>query len=94
LHISSFVTAAAIMIYSSSGSAQTAPPKTAAPAKSLSRDPDAKICRIEDVTGSHFTTKTCHTRREWAAVDDDNAADKERIFRMRRGYPGRMEADR
>lgn len=36
-------------------------------------DPDKKICRTLDQTGSMFTRRVCHTAEEWKAIDGANA---------------------
>lgn len=45
--------------------------------------PPKPICRKEDVTGSFFPARTCHTREEWAAIDAANAKNAERISAAR-----------
>lgn len=57
---------------------------TTAPAK-----PPKPICRSENVTGSIFPTRTCHSKEEWVAIDAANAADAERMSSARNSS-GRM----
>ncbi|WP_174287134.1 hypothetical protein [Sphingomonas bacterium] len=41
-------------------------------------DPNKKICRQSEVTGSIMMGKSvCHTAAEWAQVDRQNASDSE-----------------
>ncbi|CAN5425132.1 hypothetical protein BH10PSE15_BH10PSE15_05620 [soil metagenome] len=35
-------------------------------------DPNKKICRGVEQTGSIFTHQVCHTRAEWAAIGEQN----------------------
>jgi hypothetical protein len=72
--------------YASVGLSQVPPKKSEAQAKGRVQNPNDKLCRIEDRTGSIFTEKVCRTRREWSIVDNANDNDKERVFRMRRGF--------
>lgn len=34
---------------------------------------EKKVCRSEQVTGSMMPKRTCHTRADWAAIDQANA---------------------
>lgn len=34
-------------------------------------DKDKKICHSEEVTGSMFPKHTCHTKAEWAAIEEE-----------------------
>jgi len=58
----------------------------AQPASAPADQPSAekKVCRSVDVTGSIFPKKTCHTRAEWAKIDEGNARSV-RDFRERAG---------
>jgi hypothetical protein len=38
-------------------------------------DPNKKVCRSEQVTGSMFGTNVCHTAAEWQKIDDANRRD-------------------
>ncbi len=40
---------------------------------------EKKFCRIEQVTGSMFDRRTCHTTAEWKAIDEANAAETKRV---------------
>jgi hypothetical protein len=56
--------------------ALVAVPLQAAPGPAPSPSPataDRPICRREVPTGSNFAKKVCHTRADWAAIDDANA---------------------
>ncbi len=44
-----------------------APVPAAAPAK------PKKLCRREEVTGSYVGRVVCHTKEEWADIDQENA---------------------
>lgn len=35
-------------------------------------DPDKKICRRAASTGSRMSKSECHTKAEWAAIDENN----------------------
>lgn len=35
-------------------------------------DPDKKICRRAASTGSRMSKPECHTKAEWAAIDENN----------------------
>ena len=51
-----------------SGDGQSAAKPAPAPAKA-----DRKVCRTVDTTGTIMGgTKTCHTKAEWAAIDQAN----------------------
>ncbi|WP_010219068.1 hypothetical protein [Sphingomonas sp. PAMC 26621] len=43
-------------------------------------DPDKKICRAEDVTGSLFPKRVCHTRAEWAEIGASRQTAAERYI--------------
>ncbi|RYF39639.1 MAG: hypothetical protein EOO38_23010 [Cytophagaceae bacterium] len=85
-------TAAAMTMSTSSGSAQTEHTKSAVQSKSRAGDPNAKVCHIEDRTGSLFTEKVCRTRAEWRIIDRDNETGREGVFKMRRGILGKMDS--
>ncbi|MGA9333505.1 MAG: hypothetical protein WBV39_04440 [Rudaea sp.] len=34
-------------------------------------DPDGIVCRNQQVTGSRFSKRICHTREEWAMMESD-----------------------
>lgn len=36
-------------------------------------DPDKKVCRREQVTGSVLAKSVCHTAAEWREIDQKNA---------------------
>lgn len=38
-------------------------------------DPDQVICKREKKVNSRFTTRTCHTRAQWAAIAEQNKRD-------------------
>ena len=48
---------------------QPAPTQIAAPTTATA-NPDPKICRQVEVTGSRLSQKECHTASEWAAIQD------------------------
>lgn len=58
---------------------KTAPPKPAAPAKTVaaaaSASPDVKYCVEGDVTGTRIRSQECKTKEQWAkeGVDIDQA---------------------
>ena len=55
--------------------------------------PEKKICRRIDVTGSIIGSKAvCHTKAEWAEIDDANAkAAGDSLARQRDTRPNRPE---
>lgn len=68
---------AVLAISSSRAFAQTSAPSdntaaSVAPTKVKLVKP---ICRTEAATGFRFTTRTCHSKEEWAAIDAANSAD-------------------
>jgi hypothetical protein len=72
------ITVAAAALVATAAIAQTSAPTTAtqapaaAPAKPLDPD-DQMVCRRVKETGSLVKSqKTCHTRRQWAYIDDTN----------------------
>jgi hypothetical protein len=70
----------ALAITSSVAFAQTSAPSdtTAASNAPAAMKPPKPICRTEATTGSRFTTRTCHSKEEWTAIDAANAAIIER----------------
>lgn len=47
-------------------------------------DPDKKICRTEDTTGSIMPSKrVCHTKQEWATIDQENAQQTDQYHNAR-----------
>lgn len=91
MNITALFTAAAMMMSTSSGSAQSEHTRSAVQSKSHVGDPNAKVCHIEDRTGSLFTEKVCRTRAEWRIIDRDNETGREGVFKMRRGILGKMD---
>jgi hypothetical protein len=59
-----------------------APQATSTP-PAVKTKPPKPICRKEDVTGSFFPARTCHTKEEWAAIDAANAQNAERMSAAR-----------
>jgi hypothetical protein len=55
--------------------------------------PEKKICRRVEVTGSIIGSKAvCHTKTEWAAIDEANAkAAGDSLARQRDARPNRPE---
>jgi hypothetical protein len=47
-------------------------------------DPNQRICKSVEVTGSRFAKSTCHTRAEWKAIDEASAGEADQAMRMRR----------
>ena len=70
----------ALAVTSSVSFAQTGAPAdtTAASNAPAAMKPPKPICRTEATTGSRFTTRTCHSKEEWTAIDAANAAIIER----------------
>lgn len=47
-------------------------------------DPNKRICRGLEQTGSIFTHQVCHTRAEWAQIASQNDADTARTVQTNR----------
>ena len=47
-------------------------------------DPDKKICRDVEETGSMFPKRMCNTAAEWAKIDERNRKDANRYDNYRR----------
>jgi len=41
-------------------------------AKPASADDDKVVCKNEQVTGTRFSTRTCHTKHDWAQIEQDS----------------------
>jgi hypothetical protein len=53
---------------------------TAGASPATAKDPDKLICRREARTGSLVgTTRSCKTRKEWAAISEANRRDVDRL---------------
>jgi hypothetical protein len=67
---------AAVLLDAQAAGTTVAPPATsvaAAPAKAAAANEDDKVvCKSEQVTGSHFSTRVCHTKHEWAQIEKDS----------------------
>jgi hypothetical protein len=79
---------AALVLISGAASAQTAPAVPSDGAAAVKVKPPKPMCRSEDVTGSFFQQRTCHSKEEWAAIDAVNAANAERMSASRSGNGG------
>jgi len=64
--------------------AQEGPATAAAPA--AKEDPNKKICKRQQVTGSYFMTRECHTKAEWDLMAE-NA--RSALMRQRSGFKDR-----
>jgi len=53
--------------------ALTATPAIARDKADKPADPDKKVCRTLEQTGSIFTKRICHTAEEWKTIDADDA---------------------
>ena len=79
---------AAALAAGSDGQSQTnqaeSTPAVSTPAPRPADDPDKVVCRSEEVTGSRFKRRVCHTRSEWdqmtAKADDAMRQINERAF--------------
>ena len=77
-----FIVLAAACALSGSLLAQTtAPTVPAAPEK------EKKTCRREEVTGSIMQPRVCHTKAEWAAIDQANQRSADGFASSRRSTP-------
>jgi len=65
-----FIMFAAAFTLSGSLLAQATAPASTVPAAAPEKE--KKICRREQVTGSIMQQRICHTREEWAAIDEAN----------------------
>lgn len=61
--------------------AAQADPAAAVPSKPAK---ERKVCRSEQRTGSQMSTTTCHTKAEWAEIDDVNHAQSDRLLELHR----------
>jgi hypothetical protein len=59
--------AAAVVAPSSTPASATAPPKAAEAA-----DDDKVVCKSQQVTGTRFSTRICHTKHDWAQIEKDS----------------------
>ncbi len=75
--------AAALMLSSSAGLAQSAATGTPDATAVTTPKPAKPVCRRAPVTGSNFSTRTCHSKDEWAAIDAANGANAERMSAAR-----------
>ncbi len=75
--------AAALMLSSSAGLAQSTATGTPVGTAAATPKPDKPVCRRAPVTGSNFMTRTCHSKDEWAAIDAANGANAERMSAAR-----------
>ncbi|TXC71252.1 hypothetical protein FSB78_10060 [Sphingomonas ginsenosidivorax] len=77
----------ALLLAPGVAAAQAIEPVAAPPATStqpaVKAKPPKPLCRKEDVTGSFFPARTCHTKEEWAAIDAANAQNAERMSATR-----------
>ncbi len=46
---------------------------------------EKKICRSEQVTGSIFPKRVCHTKSEWVTVDEEQQRSAEQLQQRSRG---------
>ncbi len=73
---------AAAVAAGSEGQAQTNkaefPAAVSQPAPRPAEDPDKVICHTDEVTGSRFKQRVCHTRREW----DEMSANADKTMKL------------
>jgi cytochrome c5 len=68
---------AAVLLDAQPAAATVAPSTTpasaaaATPAKAVD-DEDKVVCKSQQVTGSRFSTRICHTKHEWAQIEKDS----------------------
>jgi hypothetical protein len=60
--------------------AASAPAFAKDPAEAGAVDPDKKVCRYENATGSLMRTRTCHTAAEWKQIEAANAANARQMI--------------
>ena len=48
------------------------------------QDPNKRICRSEVPTGSMLGKSICHTRLEWAAIDNQNQTNTDSMMQSQR----------
>ena len=75
--------AAAMMLSSSAGFAQSTASGASNTVAVTTPKPAKPVCRKAPVTGSNFSTRTCHSKEEWAAIDAANGANAERMSAAR-----------
>lgn len=46
---------------------------------------EKKVCRTEGSTGSLFVKRVCHTKTEWAALDEEGARAAQHMQNQSRG---------
>jgi len=64
--------AAALMAADPAAATTPVAPVTATTAKPPANDLDKVVCISEEVTGTRFPKKQCHTKREWKAITQDS----------------------
>ena len=52
-------------------------------ARPATGDGDKLVCHRETETGSNFPKKVCHTKAEWAAINDAHSNDVDKMSRAR-----------
>ena len=62
--------------------AQAAAPATGATAEKPAEE--KKVCRREETTGSIMTRRVCHTKAEWAQIDEPNQRANDQFNNARR----------
>jgi len=80
-----FIVLAAACTLSGSLIAQATTPAPAAPAAAPQ---EKKICRREQVTGSIMQPRICHTKEEWAAIDEANRQNAQNFAASKRNSRG------
>lgn len=50
---------------------------------------EKKICRAETGTGTILRKRTCHTKAEWAQIDQSRSDNTQRLLDQRATLPGR-----
>lgn len=64
---------------------QAVAPAVAQQAPATKEDPNKKICKRQQVTGSFFMTRECHTKAEWDLLAENARA---ALMRQRSGFKG------
>ncbi len=70
--IAAILAAALLDAQPAPAAAATSAMPAAAPNKAVEvADEDKVVCKSQQVTGTRFSSRTCHTKRDWAQIEKD-----------------------